>query len=503
MADRTGIETVEDKPSKAPVPRSPMLVCVVAYRDLLADVGAAFVLDRVSEVVIERAPAPADPTAPPEPPSLVRCSSSASRLLVHDGLVSREHARISCAAGGAAIEDLGSRNGVIVNGIRRPGTWPLHDRDVVELGHTMFVFRMVEDGLLAGGVLADRPFGPTRTRCPELITEVRNLEKLAPADRPVLIRAETGTGKETAARLVHDLSPRARQAYVPINCATIPEPLFESILFGTVKGAHSEAKTDREGLLATADKGTLFLDEIGDLPPACQPKLLRVLDSGELYRVGATRPSHVDIRWVVATHKPLDTAADGFRRDLLHRLADHVVSLPALRNRREDMGELARHFLREARVERAAIAAEAARALFLGHLGGNLRELRAALVTAAKLADAHVIEMKHLRPLTDAQAALSLPDSPVRAPAEPRAAEAPSGATGAGAERAKRHGSDVTREELLDAIERSNWVYVKAAEEFGVTVRTLRRWVNHHGINRPEEGPGAAGDSGSSGRKAR
>src|SRR5215213_3405008 len=173
------------------------------------------------------------------------------------------------------------------------------------------------------------------------------IAKVAPTQSTALILGETGTGKELVARAVHDQSPRAGEPFVAINCGALPETLIESELFGHRKGAFTGADDHRVGLFEVAHGGTIFLDEIGELPKAMQAKLLRVLESGEIRRVGENKPIMVDVRVVCATHRNLPemVAAEDFREDLMYRINTFEIMLPALRERIEDVPELARHLL--------------------------------------------------------------------------------------------------------------------------------------------------------------
>ncbi|WP_018953559.1 sigma-54-dependent transcriptional regulator [Thioalkalivibrio sulfidiphilus] len=228
------------------------------------------------------------------------------------------------------------------------------------------------------------------------------VEKVAPTDTTVLIRGESGTGKELVARALHDKSPRARAPIIAVNCATIPEGLVESELFGHEKGAFTGAARTHRGLVEAADGGTLFLDEIGELTPAAQSRLLRVLQDGEIRRVGATDNRRVDVRLVAATHRDLEQMVrDGrFRDDLYYRLKVMEITLPPLRDRREDIPVLARFLLDKAcqRLRRSPpeITDEALSALTRHHWPGNVRELENAIERAVILADGQDITAQHL-----------------------------------------------------------------------------------------------------------
>ena len=178
---------------------------------------------------------------------------------------------------------------------------------------------------------------------------LRVVDRVAPTDSSVLILGESGTGKELVARAVHERSPRREQAFVPIHCGALPREVLESELFGHEKGAFTGAIATKPGLIELADGGTLFLDEIGEMEPDSQVKLLRVLESHAFFRVGGTRRRTVDMRLVAATNRDLAEAikTNQFRQDLYYRINTITVSLPALRERREDIGLLARHFLEQ------------------------------------------------------------------------------------------------------------------------------------------------------------
>ena len=216
------------------------------------------------------------------------------------------------------------------------------------------------------------------SRMSELMAEAR---MVAASDASVLIRGESGSGKEVLARAIHRASPRARGPFIAINCGAIPEPLLESELFGHVKGAFTGAGDARGGLFQAADGGTLFLDEIGDMPLALQVKLLRVLQERAVRPVGATRTVPVDVRLLSATHRDLDAAmAEGqFREDLYYRLDVVSLTLPKLEERREDIPLLAAHFVQQvaARYGKTihGFAPDALEALATAAWPGNVRQL--------------------------------------------------------------------------------------------------------------------------------
>lgn len=207
------------------------------------------------------------------------------------------------------------------------------------------------------------------------------LADLAPTDLPVLVEGESGTGKEVVARAVHDASGRATGEFVPVNCGAIPMELHESELFGHSRGAYTGAAMEKPGLFEAAHGGTLFLDEIGEMDPRAQVKLLRVLESGELRRLGEVRQRRVSVRVIAATNASVDEAvARGrFRRDLLFRLGAVRVWLPPLRERPVDVLLLAHHFLRRAALPHPSLTPGAQMALLAHAWPGNVRELKFAI----------------------------------------------------------------------------------------------------------------------------
>ncbi len=208
------------------------------------------------------------------------------------------------------------------------------------------------------------------------------IDRVAGSETRVCIIGETGTGKELVARAIHDRSPRREASFITLNCAAVPAELIESELFGHEKGAFTGAAGRHIGKFEQAESGTLFLDEIGDMPVAMQAKLLRVLEEGEVERVGGDKPVKVNVRVVVATHRNLEelVAQNAFRRDLFHRIYVFPLLLPALRERPEDFAELLEHFARQVALQNnwkeKEFAAEAIAALQRYSWPGNVRELR-------------------------------------------------------------------------------------------------------------------------------
>jgi two-component system response regulator HydG len=228
------------------------------------------------------------------------------------------------------------------------------------------------------------------------------IRKVAPTDSNVLVQGESGTGKELVARALHNLSRRAKAPLISVNCAAIPETLIESELFGHEKGAFTGASAGRAGLVEAADGGTLFLDEIGELPLEAQARLLRVLQEGEIRRVGSVQSQKVDVRLIAATHRDLKTLAKigQFREDLYYRLHVIALKLPALRERGEDVVEIARSFLIRQRTRQGrpelSFAPSAEQAIRQYSWPGNVRELENAIERAVILCEGNSISAELL-----------------------------------------------------------------------------------------------------------
>lgn len=264
-------------------------------------------------------------------------------------------------------------------------------------------------------------------RFPEIIGESPVIQELfeiiarvADTDTNVLVTGESGTGKEAVARAIHRLSRRSQEPFQIIDCTSIPETLFESILFGHTRGAFTGAVKDQEGLLSQADKGTAFFDEIGELPATLQSKLLRVIQEQTFIPVGKTTAVKVDTRFVCATNRDLELEVNAgrFRRDLFYRLAVIHIELPPLCERGDDVVLLADHFLRSLRSRNSKVSgfSDAALQLLRQHnWPGNIRELRNAIERAIAMARGDTIEARDLPPHVHEAPGLKLADRPASA----------------------------------------------------------------------------------------
>jgi two-component system, NtrC family, response regulator AtoC len=245
------------------------------------------------------------------------------------------------------------------------------------------------------------PFGGLLTQSARMHEILRIIDRVAPTDSAVLVLGESGTGKELVARAIHENSPRGPRAFVPIHCGALPREVFESELFGHEKGAFTGAVGTKPGLVELADGGTLFLDEIGEMEPDSQVKLLRAIETGTFFRVGATRPRRVDVRLVAATNRDLAEAMKRgeFRQDLYYRINTITVSLPPLRERPDDVALLARHFVEaNAKYGVKRLTAATMTALEAYPWPGNVRELLHAVERAVILSKGDEIFPSDLPP---------------------------------------------------------------------------------------------------------
>jgi two-component system, NtrC family, response regulator AtoC len=320
---------------------------------------------------------------------------------------------------------------------------------------------------------------PTRSRValldPAMLELEQTVTRVARAPVSVLILGETGVGKELVAAMLHDRSLRHAMPYVRLNCASLPEALLESELFGHERGAFTGAVSTKRGLLEVADGGTVFLDEIGDLPLALQGKLLRAIEARETTRIGGTRCLHIDVRFVAATHRELerDVGKGHFRRDLLYRINCVTLNVPPLRDRPLDIEPLARFFAEQAAAHfgtpRVTFSAAAIAALSAHAWPGNVRELRNVVERAALLSTSLVVEPSHLAlPSQSGEYEIRLPVLD----------ELPGSLPTAGLEQAERL-------RIAAALRDCGGNQSRAAKLLGLSRRTLVRRIARLGLPRP------------------
>ena len=345
-----------------------------------------------------------------------------------------------------------------------------------------------DDRPVATSATRDEPTEPIATdglvaESPAIKKLFATVGRLANSAIPVLIRGETGSGKEVVARAIHEGGKRKDSPLIPVNCGAIPATLIESTLFGHERGAFTGATSQHKGVFEAANGGTVLLDEVGELPPAAQATLLRVLETKMITRVGSTKEIPVDVRVLAATHRDLEVMCDReeFRRDLLYRLDAMAVRIPPLRDRPEDIEPLARRFLvqaAEANESEASAFSDGALKLLLQYpWPGNVRELRNTIERAAVIAQGAVIDADDL-------------------PERVRNLEQPSAARGGGAaDSASQSGgfemvnlkAEVQRYEadlIRQALAHSVWERKEAAKLLGIPLRTLAHKIQLYDIKR-------------------
>jgi DNA-binding NtrC family response regulator len=308
-------------------------------------------------------------------------------------------------------------------------------------------------------------------RSPNFRTMLERVSRVAPTDTSVLLLGETGTGKEMVARLIHESSARASAPFVAVDCSGLTETLFESELFGHEKGAFTGATQRKLGLVEATSGGTLFLDEVGDIPLAQQVKLLRLIESNSYRRVGGVMPLRADFRLVAATHRNLKQMVreGSFRSDLYYRISAFPVTVPPLRERRDDILLLAESLLSRVRPGRQfELSTAARRALVAYDYPGNVRELRNIVESASLLVTDDRIEREHL------------PEEVI--------AERPEDRPAAGKQIAPLALRTIERESLAQALVDHQGNRRELAQALGLSERTLYRKLREYGLNRPGSG---------------
>jgi DNA-binding NtrC family response regulator len=423
---------------------------------------------RVTRLVLVFAPDVASETGTvlgDAPVVIGRQPEGATTLRVADKELSRSHARVTpLGEARFALEDLGSRNGTYVDGVRTARAELAHG-SIVRMGRSLVV--MVDTTFPAGARLeSESPALRGQSTAMHLLRG--EIALVAQRSIPVLLLGESGVGKERVARELHARSGRAG-AFVALNCAAIPEALAESELFGHVAGAFTGAITTQEGAFVAAQGGTLFLDEVGELPATVQAKLLRALGESEVRALGRREARRVDVRVIAATHREI-AGAGGFRRDLFARLAGWTIDVPPLRERKEDVLRLARAFL--TRVEGAPpLSAGAGEALLLHSWPLNVRELESVVTAAAIRAEKDAaIRLQHL------PAAIAAPLAGRRPAVVTSSSEAP-------VELVVARDASPGEAELRLVLERFAGNVSQVASFFGRDRRQVYRWAEALGID--------------------
>lgn len=428
--------------------------------------------------------------------------------------VSRRHAVLHCRAGELFIEDVGSRNGTrlfsanpaadgdaatqersedthgsVAEWRIDPGQChALRPGDVLRVGSVLI--RVQAEPSPSGGAALEKPQpAVVQAQATRRVYELAG--RVAASSISVLILGETGVGKDVLARAIHEGSPRAQGPFVRVHCAALAENLLESELFGHVRGAFTGAVANKQGLLESANGGTLFLDELGEMSLSTQVKLLNVLETGQVLRIGSTRPSAIDVRFIAATNRDLPVAVEqgAFRRDLYFRINGMTLRLPPLRERRGDIEPLARHFVELAavRLSRPApeLSPEAMQRLLAWRWPGNVRELRNVIDRAVLLCTGSAISAEDV--VLEEEASL--------VPLDQQFDEKTSVHDGARFSRptmpfpAAMARFPVKSPAVIEAaLEECSGNQTRAAELLGISRRTLLNWLDEFGFPRPRKG---------------
>ncbi len=392
------------------------------------------------------------------------------------------------------VEDLGGRNGTRLNGrtLAAGAPMPAALGSLIEAGGAFFTMQdhpPREFARLRAPVAPDQPpRGPgVVVQDPAMLRLHDLVEQVAGSGIPVLLLGETGVGKEVVAEAVHRASARVAGPYVILNCAALPESLLESELFGHEKGAFTGAAQSKRGLIEAADGGTLFLDEVGEMPLATQAKLLRVLENGELLRVGGVRALRVDVRFVAATNRdlPAMVVQGTFRKDLYYRLNGITIPIPPLRQRRSEIPQLARLFLARAAAQAGrpapALPSAVLEVLDRHSWPGNVRELKHVVDRAVALCRGDVLSPENVIVYPDPEQLRG----EAAAPARERDPELAEPADRAG--RLMRLDPETERRLIVDALEKSGGNQRRASELLGISRRTLINRLDEYGLQRPRK----------------
>jgi len=400
-------------------------------------------------------------------PAVVIGRSPDADVIIDDASISRKHARLQLGGGGDAmlLEDLGSSNGSILDGVPlKNASAPVRLGSCFELGGTTIVLQRALTFFGRDERDRETTAEDSIVRDPAMQRLYGLVRVIGPSPLSVLIHGETGVGKELLAQALHRASPRANARLVVLNCAALPDTLLESELFGFERGAFTGANQPKEGLFEAADRGTIFLDEIGEMPAATQAKLLRVLESGEVMRLGSTKMRKVDVRVISATNRDLRslTLDKKFRSDLFYRISGSTMHIPPLRKRIVEIVPLAELFASRMakRTNRPTPALDdSARAALEAHdWPGNVRELRNAIEHATVVA---------AQTISAADLGLN--------PAISQKAEG-----------LDQRLEDLERANIIDALERAHGNQSEAARLLGISRGKLLKRIAAYGLGKPK-----------------
>ncbi|MDB4937696.1 MAG: Response regulator of zinc sigma-54-dependent two-component system [Labilithrix sp.] len=431
-----------------------------------------------------------------------------ANVRIDHATVSRRHVTLLLGTE-VRLVDHGSFNGTKIGGTKVAPNVPLPVAlsTIVELGETMIVVQV--EG--AAPVTASRSLGNNAVRAdqsPGMQHLYRLVDSVAQSNITVIVRGETGSGKEVVSEEIHRRSARANGPLVKLNCAALPEHLLEGELFGYERGAFTGAAQAKAGLIESADGGTLFLDEVGEMPLATQAKLLRVVESREVMRLGSLRPKTVDVRFVAATHRDLEemVASGKLRQDLYYRLAGVSLVVPPLRERVEEIPRIAEEFVSrfcsDARRPTIPISSDAMRVLKDYRWPGNVRELRNVIERAVVFCKGVAIAPEHLglpvdrlsRPPARLSAPAPLPPIGPMPPAPsavvPAAVSQPPPAASTiafGSGSLPDEMEALERQRILDALAKCGGNQTQAAEMLGISRRTLLRRLDEYAVPRPRK----------------